>query len=374
MRLRPARRLEIDPMSETTPLHEIEAAAGASFESYCGWTIAAHYGDPLSEYQALHLGAGLLDLCFLGKLRASGKDRHRFLNSMLTNDIKNLGVGAGCYAALLTRQGLMESDLWAYAVTDELWLECPPCATDRVLGTLNRHIVSDVVILENMAGAVGILSLQGPKAAEIMESEVGASVSALKPLEHRTLAGKAGNWVVVCRDHTGCGGYDLWLPRAELAGVWNRWIERHGARPAGLRALGWARTEAGIPWYGIDMDEKTLPMEMGLSAAISLNKGCYRGQEIVARVTHRGHLDRNLGGIMVDNADPPARGAEVRSQETRIGEVTSAVWSPILGKPLALAVLKTAFLGKGTPVVVDCGQSFRPGQVVSLPLKAGTLH
>lgn len=171
------------------------------------------------------------------------------------------------------------------------------------------------------------------------------------------------------RDRAGFGGYDLWLPRADLSDVWRRWTETEGVQPVGLRALNWARTEAGIPWYGTDMDDRTLPMEMGLDAAISMSKGCYRGQEIVARITHRGNLDRRLAGVVIDCEEPPSRGIEVRSQGAKIGEVTSAVHSPRLGKPLALAVLKTDFLQPGTSVEVGCGESHRPGKVIALPLK-----
>jgi aminomethyltransferase len=353
-------------MTAVTFLREIESAAGATFQAYCGWEVAAHFGDPRAEYEALRHQAGALDLSFLGKLRATGRDRVRFLNNMLANDIKSLETGAGCYAALLTRQGKMESDLWVYAFANELWLECPPCATELVLETLNRHIVSDVVKID--AETLGVLSLQGPKAGEIMERAAGITLSSLGPLHHRTVEGKTDKWVVVRRDRTGFGGYDLWLPRADLSDVWHRWIETERVQPAGLWALDWARTEAGIPWYGADMDDKTLPMEMGLDAAISMSKGCYRGQEIVARVIHRGHLDRRLAGIVIDSEEPPSRGTEVRSQGAKIGEVTSAVHSPRLGRPLALAVLKTDFLRPGTLVEVAFGESHRPGKVIALPL------
>jgi folate-binding protein YgfZ len=249
-------------MPFATPLYEIESAAGASFESYCGWEVAALFGDSRAEYDALCAQAGVLDMCFLGKLRATGRDRQRFLNNMLTNDIKNLAIGSGCYAALLTRQGLMESDLWVYACAEELWLECPPCAGQQVLASLRKHIVSDAV----------------------------------------------------------------------------------------------------------DLADRTLPMEMGLDAAINMKKGCYLGQEIVARITLRGHLERRLAGIVADRVEPPAAGTEVHVQGSKIGTVTSAILSPRLRKPLALAVIKTAFLQPGTPVELACGEGKCRGEVVQLPL------
>jgi folate-binding protein YgfZ len=117
------------------------------------------------------------------------------------------------------------------------------------------------------------------------------------------------------------------------------------------------------------MDERNLPLEMGLtSSAISLTKGCYRGQEIVARVVYRGHLDRQLGAVTVEHPDPPLRGSEVHAKGTRIGEVTSAIVSPRLKRPLALAVLKTDFLKPGTAVEVVYGGAPFAGEVVALPL------
>ena len=291
---------------------------------------------------------------------------------MLTNDIKQLPEGSGCYAALLTRQGLMESDLWVHAFAEELWLECPPCAVDKVLSTLRKHIVSEVVKLDELTESCGILSLQGPKAGEVMERTLDVSLAGMQPLEHRSLARNGASWIVVLRDRTGRGGYDLWLPQPDLADLWRRWTGSEGVRAAGLRALDLARIEAGIPWYGTDMDDRTLPMEIGLHSAISMKKGCYRGQEIVARVIHRGHLDRSLGGIAIDYSMLPSHGAEVRAQGAKIGTVTSAAHSPQLEKPLALAVLKLPYLEPGTPVEIDYGDGFRPGRVVSLPVKTST--
>ena len=355
-------------MSKVTPLHELETEAGANFEPFGGWEAAARFGDPLAEYDALRYGTAVVDLSFLGKLRAAGKDRLRYLNSMLTNDVRKLGPGSGCYAALLTRQGHMESDLWIYAFADEYWLECPPGTTARVLATLQKHIVSDKVDLEDFTDRYGVLSLQGTQSAQIMERTVETSLTMLRPFDHLTISGREGSRIVVRQDRTGRAGYDLWLPRAALQEVWRRLVESERVRPAGITALNWIRTEAGIPWYGIDMDDRTLPMEVGLESAISMTKGCYRGQEIVARVTHRGHLDRGLGGIVIEATELPAKGAEVRSQGTKIGEVTSAIRSPRLGRPLALAVLKKTFLEPATPLEVDCGGVFRSGSVVSLPL------
>jgi glycine cleavage system T protein len=353
-----------------TLLHDAEAAHGARFVEHHGWEVPGDFGEPRREYDAVRCAAGALDLGYLGKIAVSGRDRVRYLHNMLSNDIKGLAAGAGCYAALLTHQGRMESDLYVHAFADELRLECGPAGKDRLAATLQKFIVADVVTLEDRTSELAILSLQGPEARERMEEAAGQSLDGLAELGHRAIGREGGDWVVVRRDRTGYGGYDLWLHAREAAEVWTHWTGILKVPSVGLAALDALRTEAGIPWYGSDMDETTLPMEMGLDHAISMTKGCYRGQEIVARVLHRGHLDRKLAGIAVGHTEPPRRGHEVRSEGARVGAVTSAVWSPRLEKPLALAVLKNDYRAPGTEVEVVYGDAAHPGTVVALPLRS----
>jgi folate-binding protein YgfZ len=195
-----------------------------------------------------------------------------------------------------------------------------------------------------------------------MELTTAIALDGMAPLQIR--ASDDGITFVIRRDRTGCGGYDLWLPADSARAIWLRWTREMKTRPVGFTALNWLRTEAGIPWFGHDMDENNLPMEFGLESAISMTKGCYRGQEIVARITHRGHLDRKLAGIAVEGHTVPEKGSEVYAEGKKVGTVTSATPSPALGKPLALCILNTAYLQPGTEVNVS-GQA---AKVVHLPL------
>jgi glycine cleavage system T protein len=352
----------------TTPLHLLETGRGARFAVCHGWEIAEDYGDSMREYEAVRARAGALDASYTGRLAVSGRDRVKYLHNMLSNDIKALGPGKGCYATLLTHQGRMESDLYVYALEEELLLETPPAASERVLATLNKFIIADQVTVEDRAHSTALLSLQGPEACAAMERTLSIGLEELAELDHRSIERAGGSWLVARRDRTGCGGYDLWLPAGDAVEVWREWTEVANIQPVGHRALDWLRTEAGIPWYGADMDEMTLPMEMGLDRAISMTKGCYRGQEIVARVVHRGHLQRRLAGIAVDAAEPPERGAEIRSGGVAVGQVTSATFSPRLGRPLALAIVKDEHRNPGTRLEVAAADGNVPGAVVVLPL------
>jgi aminomethyltransferase len=320
------------------------------------------------EYKTVRKDAGVLDLSGLGKLQVTGRDRVSYLNSMLSNDIRNLRTGGGCYAVLLTHQGRMESDLHVYAFETELWIECPFGSKERVLATLNKYIVSSDVTIEDRTENLGVLSLQGSASQAKMEFLLGASLAAMAPLEHRRLGKEQGISFAVHRDRTGCDGFDIWLPQEEVPALWSRLVNSEQIRPIGQTALNWLRTEAGIPWFGVDMDTQNLPMEFGLNSAISLTKGCYRGQEIMARVTHRGQLNRCLGGVAVNHNELPNPGAEIQSEGTKVGKVTSAAFSPHLGCPLALAILKTDYLHAGARVDVAYGAELCTGEVVKLPL------
>jgi folate-binding protein YgfZ len=286
---------------------------------------------------------------------------------MLSNDIKKLHPGEGCYAALLTNQGRMESDLHVFSFEEEIWMECPVEGKDRILANLNKYLISDIVELEDFSDRIGILSFQGPRSKEQIEECLDIKLD-LAQLAHTVIKRAGRQWVVVRRDRSGCDGYDLWLPRNEFRDCWNDWVEIRGIPPAGNEALNRLRTEAGIPVFGVDMETRHLPLEFGLKNAVSLNKGCYRGQEIMARVTYRGHLNRGLGGIAVAGTGIPPHGTPVMAGGQKAGEISSAAFSPRLGCPLALAVLKQDFLNPGTPVEILFDDAQIPGKVISLPL------
>jgi folate-binding protein YgfZ len=158
------------------------------------------------------------------------------------------------------------------------------------------------------------------------------------------------------------------------ADVWETWLGVEEIVPAGRLALNWLRTEAGIPWYGLDMGPNSLPMEFGLDSAVSLDKGCYRGQEIVARIAYRGRLGRSLAGVLLDCDVIPQPGTEIRAGDAKAGRITSAIISPSAGKPLALAVLKTVYLEPGTNLEVAGSEAAYPAQVVKLPLPRDPGH
>jgi folate-binding protein YgfZ len=354
-------------MAFKSPLHGLHKNAGAQFQEVHGWKVAEHYGSPLKEYEAIRFSAGLVDLSCVGLVCALGRDRSQYIHRMVSNDIQKLKTGEGCYATLLNHQGRMESDLYAYSLDNELWLECPAAANERVYSNLAKYLVAQDVRLEDRSAQMGVLSLQGPQACALMGKYLGLSLDHLNHLQHQSIP-PGRDKIVVRRDRSGCDGFDLWLPFQQMEETWSRLTQSEGIQPVGREALNWLRTEAGIPLFGIDMDNRYIPLEFGLNSAISLNKGCYRGQEIIARVTYRGRLKRELGGIRSNSPLPMSHGTEIHGQGNKIGLITSATHSPRLNALLALALLKTEYLNPGTPVEVISEKGPIPAEVIRLPL------
>jgi len=300
-----------------------------------------------SEHTALRRGAGILDLGGRGLLRLGGADRAQFLNNLVTNDILALRPGQGCQALKVSLQGRMEAALRVLCLEDALWCDVDAGVMESLVPALGRRILRDDVRLEDVRGAWTIVSLQGPGAADVL-ARLGVDVAAAPALHRHApvdIAGVAGR--LVGSDHTGDGGFDLWVPRPEGERV------RAALRVAGAVRVGAAthnvrRVEAGIPWQGAEITPEHFPQEAGLDDGwISYTKGCYLGQETVARLHHLGHVNRHLRGVVFEAtgaaAALPDPGAKLVAADKEVGEITSVVHSIALARPIALAYVRHGF-------------------------------
>jgi tRNA-modifying protein YgfZ len=312
-----------------------------------------------TAYQAARQRAASIDRSSRGRIVVSGKDRATYLQGLLTNDIAALAAGSGCYAAYLTPQGRMISDLWVYELGDVLLLNLPDVETrTTVLAKLDQFIFSEDVQLGDVTGAFAQLAIVGPAASQVVGSLLAENPGRLAALgEHGCLRGSiAGGAAIVTRvTDTGEPGFDVYVEADRRAALLD------GLAAAGLPQLDAdeadvLRVEAGIPAFHRDMDEETIPLEAGIEArAINMNKGCYVGQEVIVRVLHRGHgrVAKKLVGLTIDGDVVPKRGSVVTSAEKEVGDITSSVRSVALGRPIALAYLQRDFVAPGTPVSVD---------------------
>ena len=356
-------------MNEGIPPYELHGLAGSNLAKSLGWEIPERFSTFLEEYHALRDSVGVLEVPNAVILEACGRDRVRFLQGMLTNDVKSLQPGRGCYAALLTHQGRIVADLQVYCTGESLLLVANPSLHQKLLPSLKKYIIADQVQLSDRSGDLGILSLQGPRAASLL-----AQICSIEPpdqlYDHLEVA-MFETSVRVCRHlRTQQGGYDLILlseKRSELRAAVLAASGVGTARPVGWEAYNTNRVEAGIPLYGFDMDETHLPLEAGLQSAISFTKGCYMGQEIVARATYRGQINWQLSGLLLPDPIPLASGTKIQKEGKEIGHITSSVYSPTLGRAIALGYLRREFTESGTSLLVDREGEEIPCVVASLP-------
>ena len=311
-----------------------------------------------SAYQAARQQAVSIDRSAHGRLVISGHDRASYLQGLLTNDTVALKPGTGCYAAYLTPQGRMISDLWVYELGDVIILNLPSVETkNTVLAKLDQFIFSEDVQLGDVTGAFAQIAVVGPDASRVVSALLGEPAEKLAELpEHGCLRGSIGGGpaIVTAITDTGEPGFDVYVETARRAAFQDA-LSAAGVTEADAETAEVLRVEAGVPMFHRDMDEETIPLEAGIeSRAISLNKGCYVGQEVIIRVLHRGHgrVAEKLVGLTIDGDVVPAAGSIVKSAEKDVGEVTSSVRSIALGRPIALAYLHREFLEPGTSVSV----------------------
>src|SRR5579884_2237479 len=325
-----------------TALHRHLAAYGAVFADDRGVALPRHFGDPAAEYAALREQAALLDLGFRTLVRAVGADRVAFLQGMLTADVAAIAPGQGCPALLLTIQGRVTADVRVAALADALLLDVDVRVRDAFLAALEKLIIADDVTLEAPAEPVTLLGLEGPAAARLL----GPDAAALPAWAHATIS-LAGVAVRALRASEVRGpGFVLHVPAAAAVEVWSA-LAAAGARPCGMEALEGRRIEVGVPRVGLDMDASTLALEVPVEEAISQTKGCYLGQEVVARGTARGHVNRRLMGLVFAGA-APAPGAALLHDGKTVGRVTSVAHAFGLGAPAGLGFVRREHWEPGT--------------------------
>jgi glycine cleavage system T protein len=357
-------------MSRRSELYEIQQRSGAQFTEFHGWELPEKFTDPLEEHLAVRESVGIIDLVFRGKLELTGEDRVRFLNALVSNDVKSVKPGNGIYAALLTVHGKLVADLRVYGLEGSLLIDLADSIKDKTIAALNQRLVADRVEIKDISDICRALSLQGPKSGALLDALLYEPLPAMQDLQHveRELNGLQTRIIKVT--HTGEEGYDLLVATGQLTRLWGILAEKgsaFGLKPVGMAALNTLRIEAGIPWYGVDMDESHILLEAGLEQALSTTKGCYLGQETIARIIFRGHVNKKLVGIRMKNNTVPAPKDRLLHEGTPVGVVTSGGFSPSLNAAIALAYVRRDYLQPGTPLMVEAQGAESPAEVVALP-------
>lgn len=352
------------------PLHAVHAEIGAAFASPCGWELPFSYGDPEAEYRAVRTGVGLCDRSTAEVVEVTGRDRVSFLQGMLSNDVKALAPGQGCPAAFLDAHGKVQALLTVLVLEDRLLLTLGAGLAAKTLQTLDKYLISEKAHFKDVSTETALFMVGGPKTAQVIQRLTGEPPLAAAWAHAERTVGDVPIRVVTGGGETGESEAWLYAPVSHGEPVWRATVEAGkpaGLRPVGVTALDVLRVEAGVPWYGHDVDETVLLPEIPSDPYVSYTKGCYIGQEIVARVKYRGHVNRSLTGLTFDGDRVPRTGAVVEVDGRQVGSVTSAVRSFALNRPIALAFVRREHLDPGTPLTVKDNDLTLTARVTPLP-------
>jgi folate-binding protein YgfZ len=349
---------------------------------------AAGSGQLAMEYEALRRGCGLANRYAadgVDTMEMLGPDRHRFLNAYVTCEVKGLVAGQGTYGFFTSAQGRILADVVVIAHADRFWLELPPGRQETIAEHLRKYLIADRVEMRPL-GEVLPLTLAGPGAAPALAALAGLTGSAgsaetdpglelpQEPWGHaRAMVG--GTEVTVQRtERLGVPALTLWVPAARLEPLRELLLTARGGHggagrlrpvPVGREALEVVRTEAGLPRFGQDFGPQNFPQETGVADAVSFTKGCYLGQEVVARIHYRGGVQKALCGLVCDGPAVPAPGTALLFEGREAGTVGTAVHSLALDRPIGLAILHRRASTPGSRLELAGGGS---AEVRALPL------
>jgi folate-binding protein YgfZ len=356
------------------PLPE-RLGAKAQRGEYCGAETALSFGDARAEFEALRRGCGVYDLSRLAPFRIAGQDRVRWMNGMVSNNIRALPQGRGHYNFLLNAQGQIQGDLYVYNRGDDFLGITERAQFGNLLALLRKYIIMDKVELIDLSSEMAAVGLQGPQARALMERAGVTGIAFPPPDDEPRLKLEEAAWeerklTVIQHPQTLAPAslfpafsailpdkFEFWLNPAAVSSFWGALLAA-GAVPAGAQALEMWRVAAGIPRYGVDIGDRDLPQETGQHRALSYTKGCYLGQEIVERTHSRGSVHRILKGLLVDGL-LPAAGAKLRRDGQDIGIVTSAQVVPTGegDRVLALGYVRREAAEPGAQVALGNGKA-----------------
>src|SRR5262245_11919805 len=337
-----------------TPLLALHKSSGAKIgnwfgcslpDSFTGATDRSDFSNGwIAEYRAARESVALIDKNYRAYLRFSGPDRVRFLNAILTNNIKDLTDGHGVVSLFLNPQGRIQAEIETYATGESLWCATFAMIRESLVPALDKYIIMDDVTLTDETELYGTLALEGPRAAELVKRIAGVDLAEREDLSFREamIAGVSSG--VTKRSPGGVAGAEFLVGRADLPKLWEMLREEVtfvGGRPMGYQALSALRLQQAVPWFGYDFGDKQIPHEAGLQDShVSYTKGCYTGQEIVERVRSRGQVNRVRVILKFSGAEVPASGSSLLADGKEIGHVTRAAYSPALQAPIGMGYVR----------------------------------
>ena len=342
-----------------TALYQRLASTAAQLGPYAGAETALSFSGTSSELRTLYAGAGIFDLGWRGKIIVTGQDRGRWLNGMLTNNVRDLPVNHGNYNFLLNSQGRILGDMYVYNRGEYLLLDTDQAQVAQIMKTLNHFIIMDDVELSDASETLTAIGICGLTASSVLGT-AGIEIAGLQPREARDQTIDSAGITIVRGPEQKPHWYEIWVSNSNAATIWEL-LTKAGGQPVGADALELWRILHGIPRYGQDIRERDLPPETEQSHALNFTKGCYIGQEIVERIRSRGQVHRRFTGFEFEN-EPPGPG-KIEDSGRVVAEITS----------VAKINLKSEAPEKGIALGYVRRESGLPGSAIQLNGKSGRI-
>ena len=359
-----------------SPLYETQMRGRLAFGEVDGWLMPRVYENIKMEYLSGKGTVAVMDRSQHGRLRVSGTKRLDLLNRLTTNDLRSLAPGQGARTCLLTDKGRLIDDLRLYARDQDLLLLTSPGNAVRVKETIEKLRFRDDVTLEDVTGATAMISLFGPQSARLLEAVTRAHhLGDLPPHHAAELSIDGAGFLAARTADLGGLGFHLIVAGETAPAIWSALLSRgdpYGVSPMGEEAWEMLRIEAGLPRFGRELTEEHNPLEARLDEAISWTKGCYVGQEVVARLDSRQKVSKLLVGLMLEPGPLPEAGSPIHRQdatgrEVEIGRLTSVAPSLDLRRVIGLGFVRNEHSAPGTPLVVVSPEDRVGAEVAELP-------
>jgi hypothetical protein len=348
-----------------SPLTDLTRSFGAVFSPKDDWEMPDHYGTAQNEYEHAHSGAVLRDASHLTRLKISGADHLAFLHRMSTNHFNDLAPGAGFLAILPDNRGRILA-VGSFCRLGAFTLALlGPADRERLPAWFDRYIFTEAIALEDLHPETGMVELFGPLALPLARKVLDLDLTAAADGHLLGPTNAPMPWFIRT-DRCGTPGVRLIATPDQLIELWNQ-LQDAGAVPLGEASWETRRIEAGIPHPGHELTETHNPWEAGLGEAIHMNKGCYIGQEVIARLDTYDKVKQTLMGLRLSSGPLPSPNSELHKEGKQAGTITSVTYSPRLAGPIALAYIRRAYCEPGTQIHLETAGSLQTAQVVSLP-------
>jgi aminomethyltransferase len=375
-------------MLKRTPLFAAHQKLGAKLIEFGGWEMPVHYSSIVDEHLAVRRAGGLFDISHMGEVLVEGPGALGLLNHTLTNDARRLAVGQGQYTLMCAENGGTIDDLYAYRLEDQKFLLIINASRiDQDVAWLEKALAASAhgapAQLRNASTQFGAVALQGPRVRELIDTccpgpfPGGARIEKASELKKNQIASArfGGKEIYIgCTGYTGEDGFEIIAPADHIEEIWTRLLavgHPQCLQPAGLGARDTLRTEVCFPLYGHELDEQTSPIEAGLGAFVSLDKGEFIGRNVLAEQKTNGTARKCAAFKMTGKSAPPRPHYPIWStgpQAARIGEVVSGTQSPSLNVGVGLGYVPAALAKPGTPIEIEIRGRRDPAVVVAKPI------